>query len=164
MASFSATSLPPGVEAGVDAGSSSSLRSTPANRRRRSAVGWSRPPGLTAPRCERFPRAIASPTWAAAWASRPNSTFLPASATFDPELCRSSGSYPGVVTLRVELWRASRDSVAAELWRLDASDLMLAPVGSTAFWRAMVDYLDEGPESAEGIEAGLEAAWPPDDP
>ena len=38
----------------------------------------------------------------------------------------------------------ARDSVAAELWRLDASDLMLAPVGSTAFWRAMVDYLDEG--------------------
>jgi hypothetical protein len=119
---------------------------------------------LDRPEVRAFLRAIASPTWAAAWASRPNSTFLPASATFDPELCRSSGSYPGVVTLRVELWRASRDSVAAELWRLDASDLMLAPVGSTAFWRAMVDYLDEGPESAEGIEAGLEAAWPPDDP
>jgi alpha-glucoside transport system substrate-binding protein len=54
----------------------------------------------------------------------------------------------------------SRDAIAAGFWRYDGSDLMPPEVGAGAFWRGMVDYVDRGPASLDGILAGIDAAWP----
>lgn len=51
-------------------------------------------------------------------------------------------------------------SAGAGTWRFDASDLMPPEVGSAAFWKGMLDYVDEGPEGLDRIFAGIEAAWP----
>jgi alpha-glucoside transport system substrate-binding protein len=42
----------------------------------------------------------------------------------------------------------------------DASDLMPAAVGQGSFWTGMVDYMQNGPDSIEGILEEIEASWP----
>jgi alpha-glucoside transport system substrate-binding protein len=42
----------------------------------------------------------------------------------------------------------------------DASDLMPAAVGAGSFWTGMVDYMQNGPDSIEGILEEIEASWP----
>ena len=42
----------------------------------------------------------------------------------------------------------------------DASDLMPAAVGAGSFWTGMVDYMQNGPDSIEGILDEIEASWP----
>jgi alpha-glucoside transport system substrate-binding protein len=42
----------------------------------------------------------------------------------------------------------------------DASDLMPPEVGSGAFWTGMVEYMQGGPDSLQGILDDIEAAWP----
>jgi alpha-glucoside transport system substrate-binding protein len=44
--------------------------------------------------------------------------------------------------------------------RFDASDLMPAEVGSGSFWTGMVQYLQEGPDSLQGVLDDIEASWP----
>ena len=69
---------------------------------------------------------------------------------------------PRIGDLRVQLCTAARDSIAAGVWRYDASDLMPAEIGSGAFWTGMVDYIDSGPSSVDRVLAEIEAAWPAD--
>jgi alpha-glucoside transport system substrate-binding protein len=44
--------------------------------------------------------------------------------------------------------------------RFDASDLMPAEVGSGSFWTGMVEYVQSGPDSLEGVLDDIEASWP----
>jgi serine/threonine protein kinase/ABC-type glycerol-3-phosphate transport system substrate-binding protein len=60
------------------------------------------------------------------------------------------------------LVRVLRVALEAGTFRLDGGDLMPPEVGSGPFWDGMVRYLEEGPDSLEGILDDLEAAWPDD--
>ena len=44
--------------------------------------------------------------------------------------------------------------------RFDASDLMPSAVGSAAFWTGMIEYVQGGPDSLDGVLADIEASWP----
>ncbi|HKH03554.1 MAG TPA: ABC transporter substrate-binding protein [Acidimicrobiales bacterium] len=44
--------------------------------------------------------------------------------------------------------------------RFDASDQMPPEVGSGSFWTGMMTYMQEGPDSAEGVLGDIEASWP----
>jgi alpha-glucoside transport system substrate-binding protein len=52
------------------------------------------------------------------------------------------------------------DALAAGTGGFDASDLMPAAVGQGSFWTGMVDYMQQGPDSIEGILEEIEASWP----
>ncbi len=110
-------------------------------------------------------RHVSSPAWGSVQASQPGNTFAPAHVEFDPEHCRTfmwqvEITDPRIGDLRVHLCTVARDSIAADVWRYDASDLMPAEIGSGAFLTGMVDYIDSGPSSVDRVLAGIEAAWP----
>jgi len=44
--------------------------------------------------------------------------------------------------------------------RFDASDLMPAEVGSGSFWTGMIEYMQGGPGSLDGVLDDIEASWP----
>jgi alpha-glucoside transport system substrate-binding protein len=52
------------------------------------------------------------------------------------------------------------ESLAADTARFDASDLMPSAVGAGSFWTGMVEYMQEGPESLQGVLDDIEASWP----
>jgi alpha-glucoside transport system substrate-binding protein len=52
------------------------------------------------------------------------------------------------------------DALAAGTGGFDASDLMPAAVGQGSFWVGMVDYMRQGPDSAEAVLDDIEASWP----
>jgi len=60
---------------------------------------------------------------------------------------------------QAELMRAA---LAADAFRFDASDLMPPEIGADLFWKAMMTYATEGPDSLDTILADLDAAWPDD--
>ncbi len=51
-------------------------------------------------------------------------------------------------------------SLATDTFRFDGSDLMPPVIGHDLFWKAMMTYMAEGPESLDRILAELDAAWP----
>ena len=112
------------------------------------------------PEVREIMRSLLRPDWGTAWASMPDSSFMPAHAGFDPERCRATEGDPRTKEARVRLCQIARDSISAGLWRYDASDLMPPSIGAGAFWQGMVDYIDQGPEGMDEILAQIEAAWP----
>jgi alpha-glucoside transport system substrate-binding protein len=44
--------------------------------------------------------------------------------------------------------------------RFDASDMMPSAVGSGSFWTGMVKYLQNGPDSLDGVLSDIEKSWP----
>jgi alpha-glucoside transport system substrate-binding protein len=44
--------------------------------------------------------------------------------------------------------------------RFDASDAMPSAVGSGSFWTGMVEYMQDGPDSLEGVLEDIESSWP----
>ena len=44
--------------------------------------------------------------------------------------------------------------------RFDASDLMPASVGQGSFWTGMIEYVQGGPDSLEGVLEDIESSWP----
>jgi alpha-glucoside transport system substrate-binding protein len=52
------------------------------------------------------------------------------------------------------------DALAAGTGRFDASDLMPGEVGVGSFWTGMVRYMQEGPDSLQGVLDEIEASWP----
>lgn len=52
------------------------------------------------------------------------------------------------------------DALANDTARFDASDLMPAEVGAGSFWTGMVRYMQEGPESLQGVLDEIEGSWP----
>jgi alpha-glucoside transport system substrate-binding protein len=52
------------------------------------------------------------------------------------------------------------DAIANDTGRFDASDLMPGEVGAGSFWTGMVEYMQEGPDSLQGILDEIESSWP----
>ena len=52
------------------------------------------------------------------------------------------------------------DAIANDTGRFDASDLMPGEVGAGSFWTGMVEYMQEGPESLQGVLDEIESSWP----
>ncbi|MGZ8571405.1 MAG: ABC transporter substrate-binding protein [Actinomycetota bacterium] len=52
------------------------------------------------------------------------------------------------------------DAIANNTGRFDASDLMPGEVGAGSFWTGMVQYLQDGPDSLQGVLDEIEASWP----
>jgi alpha-glucoside transport system substrate-binding protein len=44
--------------------------------------------------------------------------------------------------------------------RFDASDMMPSEVGSGSFWTGMLQYMQDGPDSLDGVLDDIEASWP----
>ena len=54
------------------------------------------------------------------------------------------------------------NALEGNAFRFDASDLMPPAIGQGLFWESMMHYLEDGPDSLDGILADLDAAWPDD--
>jgi alpha-glucoside transport system substrate-binding protein len=52
------------------------------------------------------------------------------------------------------------EAIASNTGRFDASDLMPGEVGAGSFWTGMVQYLQDGPDSLQGVLDEIEASWP----
>ncbi len=52
------------------------------------------------------------------------------------------------------------DALAGGTGRFDASDLMPGEVGAGSFWTGMVKYMQQGPDSLQGVLDDIEASWP----
>ena len=52
------------------------------------------------------------------------------------------------------------DALEAGTGRFDASDLMPAAVGGGSFWTGMLEYVQSGPDSLDGVLDDIEASWP----
>jgi alpha-glucoside transport system substrate-binding protein len=52
------------------------------------------------------------------------------------------------------------EALSTDTGRFDASDLMPAAVGSGSFWTGMVEYMEAGPDSLQGVLDEIEASWP----
>ena len=50
-------------------------------------------------------------------------------------------------------------ALAADAFRFDGSDMMPPEIGADLFWKAMMRYAAEGPDSLDSILTGLDAAW-----
>jgi alpha-glucoside transport system substrate-binding protein len=53
-----------------------------------------------------------------------------------------------------------REGLSSGSARFDASDLMPAAVGTGSFWTGMIKYMQQGPDSIQGILDDIEASWP----
>ena len=52
------------------------------------------------------------------------------------------------------------DAIANDTGRFDASDLMPGEVGAGSFWTGMVQYMQDGPDSLQGILEEIDSSWP----
>jgi alpha-glucoside transport system substrate-binding protein len=52
------------------------------------------------------------------------------------------------------------DAIANDTGRFDASDLMPGEVGAGSFWTGMVQYMQDGPDSLQGVLDDIESGWP----
>src|SRR5262245_5825135 len=52
------------------------------------------------------------------------------------------------------------DAIANNTGRFDASDLMPGEVGAGSFWTGMVQYMQEGPDSLQGVLQDINDSWP----
>jgi alpha-glucoside transport system substrate-binding protein len=77
--------------------------------------------------------------------------WISANRRFDPENYTPFGR-----RLSGLAWHA----LETDSFRFDASDLMPREVGQDAFWKAMLTFLKEGPDSLDRILAELDASWP----
>ena len=90
MAGFTATGMPPGVVAGIDAGFFVLPPVTAGQAAPTFGGGEFVAAAHDRPEVRELIRYISSPAWGATWASQPGSTFAPAHVEFDPEHCRTS--------------------------------------------------------------------------
>jgi alpha-glucoside transport system substrate-binding protein len=52
------------------------------------------------------------------------------------------------------------DALEGGTGRFDASDLMPTAVGAGSFWVGMVEYMQGGPDTLEGVLTDIESTWP----
>jgi alpha-glucoside transport system substrate-binding protein len=52
------------------------------------------------------------------------------------------------------------DALESGTGGFDASDLMPPEVGSGSFWTGMLEYMQGGPDSLQGVLDDIEASWP----
>jgi alpha-glucoside transport system substrate-binding protein len=82
----------------------------------------------------------------------------PASSRISPNINVGADCYANAILAdSAEVLTAS---LADGTGGFDASDLMPAAVGAGSFWTGMVDYMQNGPDSIEGILDEIEASWP----
>jgi alpha-glucoside transport system substrate-binding protein len=82
----------------------------------------------------------------------------PASSRISPNINVGADCYANAILAdSAEVLTAS---LANGTGGFDASDLMPAAVGAGSFWTGMVDYMQNGPDSIEGILDEIEASWP----
>jgi hypothetical protein len=119
------------------------------------------------PEVREFVRWLLDPEWGAKWAAKPDGSFFSANIHFDPDNCRSPELTDAANAVRVQLCETQRDTIVAGLQRPDASDEMPVSVGGLsdtdqrgAFLQGMLDYVNDGPESLDGVLAEIDAAWP----
>ncbi|HEV7763164.1 MAG TPA: ABC transporter substrate-binding protein [Acidimicrobiales bacterium] len=52
------------------------------------------------------------------------------------------------------------DALANNTGRFDASDMMPSEVGGGSFWTGMLTYMQDGPDSLDGVLKDIEDSWP----
>jgi alpha-glucoside transport system substrate-binding protein len=52
------------------------------------------------------------------------------------------------------------EALGAGTGRFDASDMMPSEVGAGSFWTGMLEYMQGGPDSLQGVLDNIEASWP----
>jgi alpha-glucoside transport system substrate-binding protein len=52
------------------------------------------------------------------------------------------------------------EAIESGTGRFDASDLMPPAVGSGSFWTGMIEYMQKGPQSLNGILSEIDSSWP----
>ena len=52
------------------------------------------------------------------------------------------------------------DALANDTGRFDASDMMPSEVGGGSFWTGMLTYMQDGPDSLDGVLQDIEDSWP----
>jgi alpha-glucoside transport system substrate-binding protein len=82
----------------------------------------------------------------------------PASSRISPNINVGADCYANAIL--AESAEVLTASLADGTGGFDASDLMPAAVGAGSFWTGMVDYMQNGPDSIEGILEEIEASWP----
>jgi alpha-glucoside transport system substrate-binding protein len=101
---------------------------------------------LDSPAARAFIEFLQTPLAHEIWMAAPNSAFLSAHLGANPDVYSS---------------QALRDQgailLSATTFRFDGSDLMPGPIGTGAFWTAMVDFV--GGKSAEQATADVQRAW-----
>jgi alpha-glucoside transport system substrate-binding protein len=119
------------------------------------------------PEVREFLRQTMDPDAIPTWAASARDLFMPAHAGFDSQRCASPDQPAEANALRVRMCEAARASVADDVFRLDASDVMPEEIGLPAppgergaFLQGMADYVVEGPDSLEAVLRRIDAAWP----
>ena len=120
------------------------------------------------PEVKAFMQFIADPEWGERWADDPASDFTSPNQRFDMSAYAAGdpdarGGFPAKVAA------AAHAALAADLFRLDASDLMPAEIGlvtqgddgkfvAGAFFRGMLDWVDQT-RSIDQVLADIDAEW-----
>jgi alpha-glucoside transport system substrate-binding protein len=52
------------------------------------------------------------------------------------------------------------DALENDTGRFDASDMMPQEVGAGSFWTGMLEYMQGGPDSLQGVLDDIESSWP----
>jgi serine/threonine protein kinase/ABC-type glycerol-3-phosphate transport system substrate-binding protein len=120
------------------------------------------------PEVREFLRHMMDPDAIAAWAASTSDIVIPAHVDLNTSSCADPRGDPRTNDLRIRLCEATRQTVAAGLFRFDASDLMPPEIGLPAmpgergqFLQGMLDYVNEGQQSLAEVLANIDAAWPP---
>ena len=73
---------------------------------------------------------------------------------------RTSGRTATPTTILADASVVLTEALKEGTGRFDASDLMPSAVGTGSFWTGMVEYVQGGPDSLDGVLSDIEASWP----
>jgi alpha-glucoside transport system substrate-binding protein len=82
----------------------------------------------------------------------------PASSRISPNINVGADCY--VDPILADSATVITDALSNDTARFDASDLMPSAVGAGSFWTGMVEYMQEGPDSLQGVLDDIEGSWP----
>jgi alpha-glucoside transport system substrate-binding protein len=83
---------------------------------------------------------------------------VPASSRISPNVNVGPDCYANAILADASV--VLTDALANGTGGFDASDLMPPAVGSGSFWTGMVDYMQGGPDSLQGVLDDIEKSWP----
>jgi len=125
------------------------------------------------PEVREFMQGLLMPEWGEAWASSVDVPLF-ANVRLDPEACREFNVAAGVNEDRIRLCQLTRDAIASDQWRPDASEVMPSEVAGIkqqyggggagvrgAFLKGVEDYVNHGPDNLDQVLAMIDASWPP---
>jgi len=82
----------------------------------------------------------------------------PGSSRISPNVNVGADCYPNPILAGAS--EVLTEALAGGTGGFDASDLMPSEVGAGSFWTGMVEYMQGGPDSLQGILEDIEASWP----